>query len=219
MKTQIVKAELVKTEELNAIQLAEKFIRIHKEVVGDVNETILQLGKTLCEMVDQCPDVLNHIVLMNPTLSHNMLGNLQRVGRGECYPELLRDSSPASRKLKFLPASKQKQLYSAPVKIVKHENGKNIVEEKMIQQLTPEETKVFFDGNNQPRSVEEQIKVAQEKPKVKGEQAQRFTVYDDGSVLILPKTLLTLADFQGIYEQAMAKQKAGLQQSMKKNQV
>ncbi len=203
MKTQITAAPNV-----------QQFIIALKRVADEVEN----VAKMLVAMVDANPKIYDEIVKADPRISHNLLGNLERVGRGQTYGALLFDSSPGARKLLALPISQQKELYEKPVSIVRWANGKSIVEQKSIQQLSRQEANLLIDDGDRVRSIEEQIKYVNPAPAKVSHRAHRYEI-KDGKLRVFPETEFTMTELEEIITRMKAKSIESLEVGMKSGQI
>lgn len=162
-------------------------------------------AKILVYLVDRNDKTFEELVKADPSISYNLLGNLERVGRGQIYAALLFDSSPGARKLLTLPTSQQKKLYDEPVKIVRVVDGKNIVEEKPIQQLSRHEANLLVDDAGHARTVEEQIKHISTPPTPSSKRAARYEIIGD-RLRVLADTEFSMSNLEDILKRM--KQKA-----------
>jgi hypothetical protein len=204
MKTQIVK-----------IQTVVEFV----QSVNNLFENAESVCKMLVQMVEANPKVYDEIVKANPRLTYNFLANLERVGRGQLYFGLLCDSSPGARKLFALPPSQQKAIYENPVRVVTAVDGKHVVTEKPIQQLSRHEANLLIDDSGHVRTVDEQIKfVSAPSPIKTARRAQRYEISGD-RLKVMEETEFDIPTLEEILERMKSKSLKGLEGSMKRNQV
>lgn len=165
---------------------------------------IREAADMLCRMVDNDPKTYEKI--HKATGIHwNVLGNLERVGRGAMHYKLLFDTSPAATKIQLLPASKQAEVYERGVQVVSEHGGKFVVEQKKAHELTPQQVKILFAPDH-IRTVDEQMKEAAAKPKPKASfAAQRYIVEGD-KLTILAATTFTMAQLEEILESMKSKE-------------
>lgn len=173
----------------------------------------------LVQMVDANPNAYKEICAINPKMTYNLLGNLERVGRGQLYFGLLCDSSPGARRLLSLPASQQKAAYETPVKVVNQINGKQVVEEKFVYNLSPSEARVALTDGGQARTIEEQIKIVTA-PLTPAPRrvAQRYLIVGD-ICRVEAKTDFDIPTMKSILEKMEANALKNLGANMKKNQI
>ena len=74
-------------------------------------------GKIIVEMVDDDPNAYEKIIEKVPSMTPEILGNFERIGRGLLYAPLAMDSSPGGERLKLLPLSLQRLHESKPVEV------------------------------------------------------------------------------------------------------
>jgi len=130
----------------------------------------------------------------------DVLGNLERVGRGAMHYRLLLDTSPAAKYIAQLPASQQSDCYDKGVQVVNISGSKTIVESKKPQELSAQEARVVFDVKH-IRTIDEQVKVVnQPKPSAPAKIAQRYTIIED-KLNVLAATVFTMSQLQEILEQ------------------
>ena len=147
-----------------------------------------------------------------------MLESMRKVGRGELYSGLLFDSSFAARKLLSLPPSQQRSAYNEPIEVVKHVDGKNIIEEKRLQTLSrAEANQVFDDENGRIRSSSEQLKYL--KPEIiPARRAQQWDIIGD-HVVVNARTEFNLSQILQIAELMKAAAFKSLPTAVKNNQL
>jgi hypothetical protein len=168
-------------------------------------------------MADANPGVFDEIVTAEKRFNYNMLESMRRVGAGELYVELLFDSSMAARRLLPLARGQQEKLYNDPVKIVKLIGGKRVIEEKPIQKMSRHELNLVIDDDKRrARTVEEQIAFVQPPPPAR--RAERYEIVD-GVLKVLANTEFTGEQLRQILERMTAHSVAGLEKTLKKNQV
>lgn len=163
---------------------------------------ILRAADMLCHMVDANPDIYTEI--HKATGIHwNVLGNLERVGRGAMHYKLLFDSSPASKRIISLPARQQEEIYEKGIKVISTDpkTGKTTVETKKPHELTQQQVRVVFDEKNKHvRSVDEQLKeAAAPKPVTPARAAQRYTIEND-RLVVIAATVFTMSQLQDILD-------------------
>jgi len=168
-------------------------------------ESIQKAAEILVSLVDKNPRVFAEIISKDTSIPYNLLGNLERVGRGQLYSALLYDSSPGARKLLALPPSQQRECYENPVKIVKMVGSKKVVEEKPIQQLSRHEANLLVDESGKLRSVEEQIKQLAQPQVTSSRKAERYEIKENGDVLVLSGSLFTPSQWEEIGKRAKDK--------------
>ena len=161
---------------------------------------IREAAAILCQMVDADPKAYQKIH-KETGIHWNVLGNLERVGRGAMHYKLLFDTSPAARHISALPASQQNDIYEKGVQVVSVQGGKTVVESKKPHELTPQQVRVLFDDKaKHVRSVDEQLKVASEpKPVTPARSAQRYIIAND-KLTVLAATTFTMSQLQDILE-------------------
>ena len=161
-------------------------------------ESIREAANILCRMVDSDPKTYEKIY-KETGISMNVLGNLERVGRGAMHYKLLFDTSPEAKYIASLPASHQNDVYENGVKVVTVVDGRANVKIKSAQWLSVHESKVAFDKTH-VRTVEEQIKVAsQTAPKAIARTAQRYT-FENDKLIVFSNTVFTMSQLEDIME-------------------
>lgn len=160
---------------------------------------IREAAAMICVMVDADPKIYEKI--HKATGIHwNVIGNLERVGRGAMHYKLLFDTSPAASKIQMLPASKQEEVYERGVQVISEQGGKFVVETKKAHELTPQQVKVLFAPDH-IRTIDEQMKESVNKPKPKTSfEAQRYTIQGD-KLTVLSATTFTMAQIEEILNQ------------------
>lgn len=167
-------------------------------------QAIREAAAMLCQMVDSDPKTYEKVHKATG-LHWNVIGNLERVGRGAMDYRLLFDTSPASRFIQLLPASKQTEIYEKGVKVVSEQDGKFVVEHKKPHELTQQQVRVAF-AHDHVRDVDEQMKVSSQKPKEKkASLAQRYTIAD-GVLRVLANTTFTMSQLEDILERMKEKE-------------
>ena len=166
-------------------------------------DAIQEAAEIMVALVDKDPRIYEKIVKQAPTISYNLLATLERVGRGQIYGALLFDSSPGARRLLAMPYGMQKEYYEKPLRVVSVQNGKKVVNEKTISQLTPAEVRTTI-ADDHIRNVEEQSKLVEVPVVKRGEPPERFTILPNGNLLILANTEFTPARLQEVYERVTA---------------
>jgi len=153
-------------------------------------EAIREAATILCQMVDHDPKTYEKIH-KETGIHWNVLGNLERVGRGAMHYAML-------------PASQQAECYDKGIQVVNITGGKTIVESKKPQELTMQEARVVFDVKH-VRTIEEQVKVVkQPKPATPAKAAQRYSIADD-KLTVFAATVFTMSQLQDILEQMKSK--------------
>ena len=211
------------TTELDKIPSLQDIESALLRFLAAVEKEAINVGQMIARRMEQDPKTIEQ--LSSKGFDRYQLMRLYEVGLGRKDPRLLLDSSPVAELVWELPVEEQKMILDNGVKVVVVEDdGKAVERPRTLQQLTSKEAKRVFREDGSLRPVEEQIPLAKaEQRKIKvlpAHQDDRFQISDDGdTIAVLAKTEFTLTQWMKIAEDAAAKQREFLGESMTENQV
>lgn len=195
----------MKTQVDKPVMSVNQFIEAFKQKMLEVEQLCIELAN----MVDVDPDIYDKIVKACPSFNRQYLIDMEKIGRGRIDCRLGMDGSEAARHLMSLelPLAIQRRVYNEELPIVRLVNSKEVIEQKLWMSMSRAERNQVADSEAKKiRTIEEQRAYIKSPVDVSSAKtAERFTIDDEGSVYVMPKTKFTLSNLEDILQRAKAK--------------
>lgn len=201
-------------EELPATDWYQNLLVSIRGPLSDIKANLSKLGQVIADALDHNPRVREILPKDVPELSSGFIDVLERIGRKQMLAEIY--LNPSCDQLITAPISVQRQIMEQGIPVVMKSGTEHRVVYKRPAEITPSEARQALRLGN-VRTFEEQVEYMTPGPRVRRPDwetdDEMNIIVHRAETVISPKVILAHA------EKILAKEKAGLSDAIKKNQV